>query len=84
MTSEEDQCEYCSIYFKDDIQDLQDCKDPSKYCYICCENEFGETHADEREHCFEDCAGLGKKGAGAAGGGGSGQWVWVPKVNKVV
>jgi hypothetical protein len=35
---------------------------------VCCENEFGETHADERESCFEDCAGLGEKPDAKTGG----------------
>jgi len=59
---------------------LNDCKNPNQYCYICCENEFGETHADEREKCFEKCAGLNSESSDDKS---QGNWVWVPRLNKV-
>ena len=33
----------------------KDCIKKEKYCYICCQNEFGEFHLDERANCYSTC-----------------------------
>jgi len=39
---------YCNREFDDDPNLNQDCKDPESYCFICCENEAGVKHVQER------------------------------------
>jgi len=47
--------QYCSLNFTKDPETLTQCKVKDNFCYICCENEFGEMHKDERENCLESC-----------------------------
>jgi len=48
-----------------------ECKDPDQFCSICCENEIGEYHTDEREDCLDMCSHPDKKDD-------TGTWYWVP------
>jgi len=47
--------EYCVKYFSDNFVKFDDCKNPKNFCYVCCENEFGEVHVLEREKCYAKC-----------------------------
>jgi hypothetical protein len=55
--------DYCTSSFFDNYLKLAECKAPETYCYICCENEFGEVHILERDKCYKKCEGLEKKTA---------------------
>lgn len=46
---------YCNVNFSNDIIRFQECKDSSSFCYLCCENEFGDLHKIERENCYVQC-----------------------------
>ncbi len=45
---------YCSAEFVDNYTKLMDCKDKNQFCYICCDNEFGEMHMKERNDCYKN------------------------------
>jgi len=64
---------YCNIEFDDDPGMNQDCKDPEDFCFLCCENEAGVKHMEERNECFKKCD---RKPKG-------GNWIWVPEANAV-
>jgi len=64
---------YCNREFDDDPNLNQDCKDPESYCFICCENEAGVRHVQERTQCFAMCNSKPK----------GGNWIWVPESNAV-
>ena len=46
---------YCQNNFNDNPVKLLDCKEEDKFCYMCCENEFGELHVVERDKCYSAC-----------------------------
>ena len=54
--------DYCTSSFIDNYLKLAECKAPESYCYVCCENEFGEVHILERDKCYKKCDGTDKKG----------------------
>jgi hypothetical protein len=46
---------YCDTNFADNIVKHTDCKTPENFCYVCCENEFGDFHIAERDKCYAKC-----------------------------
>jgi hypothetical protein len=46
---------YCNKYFADSFVKMGDCKTKESFCYVCCENEFGELHVLERDQCYSSC-----------------------------
>ena len=46
---------YCSIAYSSDSESELECKNSDNFCYLCCENEFGELHKDERNKCIGIC-----------------------------
>jgi len=46
---------YCTKYFADSFVKMGDCKTKESFCYVCCENEFGELHVLERDQCYASC-----------------------------
>lgn len=44
---------YCEKYFPADVTKFQDCSNVESFCFVCCENEFGDLHLHERELCFK-------------------------------
>jgi hypothetical protein len=54
--------DYCTGSFIDNYLKLSECRAPESYCYVCCENEFGEVHILERDKCYKKCDGIDKKG----------------------
>jgi len=46
---------YCNKYFADSFVKMGDCKTKESFCYVCCENEFGELHVLERDQCYTSC-----------------------------
>jgi len=48
---------YCNTNFIDDYIKNYDCKDKETFCYMCCENEFGNNFIDKRDTCYDMCDG---------------------------
>ena len=46
---------YCIISYRNEPETELECKKINNFCYLCCENEFGDFHKDEREICFKKC-----------------------------
>jgi hypothetical protein len=46
---------YCAKNFFDNYEKLVECKGADTFCYICCENEFGEVKLVDRERCYKNC-----------------------------
>jgi len=76
--------DYCDSNFRDDFIKNTDCKDNETFCYLCCENEFGNSFLDRRDECYNMCDGRkykdpsrlkkkAKPGMKKTRGG----WVWV-------
>jgi len=54
-TTTEYRTNYCNDNFIDDIYYNLECKKEKEFCAVCCENEFGELHQQEREKCLIKC-----------------------------
>jgi hypothetical protein len=63
---------YCDDHMNLTPQENSDCKDKERFCYVCCETEFGAIHVSEREICYNSCDELVKVN-------GKGEWVWEGK-----
>lgn len=46
---------YCGLNFADNYMKFQDCMTEENFCYVCCENEFGDFHVLERDKCYSKC-----------------------------
>jgi len=46
---------YCTTHYIDDYEILSACRDFSTFCYMCCDNEFGDLIVDEKTACFAMC-----------------------------
>jgi hypothetical protein len=46
--------DYCQIHFPDNYAKFMECKSVDTFCFVCCENEFGEMHIGDREKCYKD------------------------------
>ena len=68
---------YCEYNFNDNFAKLADCKDISSFCYVCCENEYGDIFVSEREICYSMCD--KKEEAPSVE---DGKWHWEPEINK--
>lgn len=83
LKSQKERNNYCDANFIDDFIKNTDCKVPDQFCYICCENEFGNMFLRKREQCYDMCDSNGKKGKPKKGVKiTDGRWVWVKKQNK--
>ncbi len=45
---------YCKKNF-DNMFKLGECVKHESFCFVCCENEFGELHLDKRDNCYSKC-----------------------------
>jgi len=61
---------YCNVNFTDDFSKNAECKDPENFCYVCCENEYGNMYLQRRDKCYTMCDELAKKDLN------NGEWVW--------
>lgn len=43
--------EYCNDKFGEDWLANKNCRDESQFCWVCCEQEFGQMHIDARDAC---------------------------------
>jgi hypothetical protein len=64
---------YCENNFFDNYYKMTDCKDIQNFCYVCCENEFGEIQIGAREECYNGCDKKEDKKIPI-----DGRWVWAP------
>jgi len=62
--------EYCNANFVDNFNKNLECKDPENFCYICCENEYGNMYLQKRDKCYTMCDQLHKTDLN------NGSWVW--------
>ena len=67
---------YCSNNFMDTPQKYAECIVIEDFCYVCCENEFGNMHLKQRDTCYNACE------SPAAAKGQSGSWVWQGNTSK--
>ena len=44
---------YCLASFSESPSSYSKCIDKDAFCFVCCENEFGEANLIEREQCFD-------------------------------
>merc|ERR1711957_87407 len=52
---------YCSQNFADNYIKYSDCINKDSFCYVCCENEFGDLHVVQRDACYTVCDDATKK-----------------------
>jgi hypothetical protein len=52
---------YCSVNFADNYIKYTDCINKDSFCYVCCENEFGDLHVVQRDSCYTSCDEATKK-----------------------
>lgn len=52
---DEEVTKYCQFNFSTDFSKYTECITPASFCYVCCENEFGELHILERDKCYYHC-----------------------------
>ena len=57
ITIETDRQNYCTTNFSDSYIKYQDCLTESSFCYVCCENEFGDFYVVDRDECYAQCDG---------------------------
>ena len=46
---------YCTANFPDNYIKFGECTSADSFCYVCCENEFGELHVLDRDNCYNSC-----------------------------
>lgn len=49
------QLQYCNKHFSDNYLKHIECQSKESFCYMCCENEFGDLHMVKREQCYGEC-----------------------------
>lgn len=52
LTQVDDTIPYCSVAYKDNVQDYEDCIKIDNFCVYCCLSEFGSEARADREHCL--------------------------------
>lgn len=69
---------YCDANFTTDFVKNRQCKDPEDFCYVCCENEYGNMYIKQRDKCYDMCDALSRKDLA------NGDWQWVQGETKTV
>jgi len=69
--------DYCDENFIVDYMQNQDCNS-DEFCYMCCEHEFGSSHMDKREACYNMCD-LKDEKKEEKKVEKNGPWIWTPK-----
>ncbi len=75
VRSKEARMNYCIANFVDDFNALSSCKEGDDFCNVCCDNEFGDFYANERQSCYQTVC----KAASSTGGAVEdiqGRWIW--------
>ena len=68
--------DYCNANFIDDYAKNMNCRDPENFCYVCCENEYGNMFLKKRDQCYTICDELSKTDLN------NGDWVWNDNILK--
>lgn len=67
---------YCKNSFMDASPvKFNECLAEESYCFVCCENEYGNMHIKKREVCYDKCEEVPKKNEN------SGAWQWVESIH---
>jgi hypothetical protein len=53
--------DYCNKEIVENYTKNIECRSESNFCYICCENEFGNLVIEKRDQCYKMCDDLLKK-----------------------
>jgi len=67
---------YCNANFLEDYVKNNQCKDMEDFCYICCENEYGNMYIKQRDICYDMCDAMAKRDLS------NGEWRWKYDLNK--
>lgn len=67
---------YCSKAFMDNPMKFVECDSKETFCYVCCENEFGDMHVKERDQCYGKCEDPRDKKKDN-----NGRWQWVESLD---
>jgi len=62
--------DYCDANFITNYMKNVNCKEMDNFCYICCENEFGNMYMRDRDKCYTMCDDMVKKDLEG------GDWIW--------
>ena len=46
---------YCKKNYEEDLKKTNQCVEKNKFCYMCCESEFGDLHIENRSMCVSKC-----------------------------
>lgn len=68
--------DYCNANFVDNYNKNLECRDPENFCYVCCENEYGNMYLQRRDRCYTMCDELSKTDFNG------GEWVWYDDITK--
>ena len=71
MDNETNMKAYCDDHINTTIEGNTGCKDRERFCFICCDNEFGSIQISQREKCYNLCENL-LRALNA------GDWTWTP------
>ena len=71
MDSEANMKTYCDDHINTTIEGNTGCKDRERFCFICCDNEFGSIQITQREKCYNLCENLLRTLN-------AGDWTWTP------
>lgn len=69
--------DYCNANFVDNYNKNLECRDPDNFCYVCCENEYGNMYLQKRDKCYTMCDELSKTDLNG------GQWIWYDDITKI-
>jgi hypothetical protein len=53
--------EYCNSELIDNYVKNIECRTDTNFCYVCCENEFGNLEMEKRDICYKMCDDLARK-----------------------
>jgi hypothetical protein len=53
--------DYCNKEIVDNYVKNIECRSESSFCYVCCENEFGNLVMEKRDVCYKMCDEMLKK-----------------------
>jgi len=60
-TTKTNKADYCAANFSDNYIKYGECNSDDTFCYVCCENEFGELHILNRDKCYTTCDSIADK-----------------------
>ena len=55
LKSKESRKTYCKENINDNYSKHHECEEENSFCYICCENEFGNMVMNKRDECYTMC-----------------------------